>query len=734
MGFFSDVFGGLFSSSYKTSVSTSVSRVLLDSSIVPSVKTGVINSVISGDDQLVENVLEVLIAGLGTTTERMYQSAKKNYVYGLPSAQLISSTAGRSTIEDIIRAVIHPTASVMYSQAGTPNFLHRAWMGLVTNHGYDSNSNKLGALTTTKGTPVYLADIVVVTTPTTATSFPKESLVQWGVSAKAGYQPNKVSGFGTVILPTPSRLDPAALIEYAEVSYSWQEPVPVLVSGVTIQRNTTFTESFRIELGGLTSADDYMHVKYVYAGKEGYWLYKIGSGAQPSVDALFATAHTALGSFFPFIYFRHLSEATSSAPTSLAYKQSVKLTKYIGMKFDDISEGIHANPDVSKIDQAFLTMSVPPITSDPVERQYLFDFFSKLFFASGGSVEASSALNLLGSTDVGRVSLAIQDSRFSMALSCAGVFKNKRTGVAAAVGEYTSSYANDCYTYSHQITDAVYEEVKVYDLQLTYNMWGGYSTVGNDAGPTLLIPLDHSITNNYTTMVNEILYARSLHYVINARTRQEVKWYQSEFFQNLIYVAAIVITVWTWGSDGGALIAAVAAGTMTLSAALMIVAMGILKQVVIAAVITLFVEAVGVDVAFIVAIAAVMYGGFKAFEAGSIKGSPTALKLLEVSSNLAQGISSVSVKAMNGLYQEAQAFSLLADAKTKELEEKQKLLETTSILSPMVFFGESPNDFYNRTVHAGNIGMLGIDSISSYVTVSLTLPDIDATPFAAQTT
>jgi hypothetical protein len=39
-------------------------------------------------------------------------------------------------------------------------------------------------------------------------------------------------------------------------------------------------------------------------------------------------------------------------------------------------------------------------------------------------------------------------------------------------------------------------------------------------------------------------------------------------------------------------------------------------------------------------------------------------------------------------------------------------------------FGETPDEFYNRTIHAGNIGILSVDAVSNYVEMQLRLPDI----------
>jgi hypothetical protein len=133
------------------------------------------------------------------------------------------------------------------------------------------------------------------------------------------------------------------------------------------------------------------------------------------------------------------------------------------------------------------------------------------------------------------------------------------------------------------------------------------------------------------------------------------------------------------------------------------------------------------EIAFLVAIVAAVVGAYFAIDAGSIAGAPWAQDLLSLSSNLTNGIGDAIQAGMKSLQGEYQDFALFVEEQTKLLDEAKELLETDSILSPFVIFGESPNDFYNRTVHSGNIGIAGIDAITNYVDIALTLPKLPDT-------
>ena len=80
-------------------------------------------------------------------------------------------------------------------------------------------------------------------------------------------------------------------------------------------------------------------------------------------------------------------------------------------------------------------------------------------------------------------------------------------------------------------------------------------------------------------------------------------------------------------------------------------------------------------------------------------------------------------------------FSLMAEQKWAELEDVKNLLGKENLINPFDFigkeprisFGESPSQFYDRTIHAGNIGVLALDANSSFVEISLTLPKLPQT-------
>ena len=100
---------------------------------------------------------------------------------------------------------------------------------------------------------------------------------------------------------------------------------------------------------------------------------------------------------------------------------------------------------------------------------------------------------------------------------------------------------------------------------------------------------------------------------------------------------------------------------------------------------------------------------------------------MQVSSGLLDAVNSSISDTLADIQKEFTELASSMEKQYKVLEDAQKLLENNTFLQPFMIFGESPEDYYNRTCHAGNIGMVGIDAIHNYVDYSLTLPKISDT-------
>lgn len=747
---------GLFSSSTETRVGTTVSRAVPDGRLPHAAKTGTLKAIIGGDD-LVASITGELTDSLGQHVEQMYAWAQSSYLYGLPSGQFLSSTQGHAATAAVLavrEGVAATDILIEYCHISLPNLLHRGWMALVADHGWAPASNQLGGLSAIKGVPVYLADMVVVVPTALRAGLNPVVWEQWGLSARAGHTPaaplNGVD-LANLVGKSPVEFSDLASVAQLRVSYVWQAvetvdgtPQQVLHSG-----------QFTIVPAALDLLADYVQVKYTVGTTPKWWLYQTGTGTYPTLDALAAVPPQESGTFFPFAYFRYGRHSELADPSSASYLGNKKLTKLLGLNYDSIATAIDTNPDIGNVEQAMLLLAVPADTSDPLEQRYLYQFFDRMYAAADEQYASPTAWAIPAALNMNmylqRHALVIQDARFKLALVHAGIFKKRVVGQLGPVGSYHSATGNvqlpqsvlletdggtlattynitvPYHYYRYQVSAVLYDEIAVADLALAYDVYEGYYTLSdtNDQA-ILLVPLDHSLTVAYPLPERETLYARSLHYVFNSRVVTEVAWYQQAWFQDFLMVVAIMLTILSMGSDGGFFVQLAAAATAQAAALI------ILQQIVVGLLVSYafkqVAQAVGAKLALVIAIVAAVYGGAQAIEAGSLKGAPWATELLQVSTGLAKGVSATLADAFATLATETSTFQAQAQEQSALLEQAQSLLDSKSnLLSPLVIFGETPDDFYTRTVHSGNIGMVGIDAIGAYVDTALALPKLTDT-------
>lgn len=732
----------------KTFVGTQVSRVINDDMLPHAVLDGTINALFK-DGDINEFVLEELVHSIGVRAERMYAWAEAgNYVHGLPSGQYTNPAGEVSdAVDAVLESIEGAPVTIDYLQWAPPNSLHIGWLKLIADHGYDPATNQLAALSATKGTTVWLDDMRVSVGSDLLAQIAPRSLEQWGMAACAGYTPERSTGTDEtrrLVAPSPLLVDGIGTGEYLQVTYVWQ-------SGGVLSR-----DSFTIAVSGYEDQKNYFQARYIVAGVVKYWIYEDGAGTYPLLDVIYDRPIGSGGNFFPFIYFRHGKASISADPTSETYLDCKKLAKYIGMDYDAVAEQIDTNPDITDVEQAVLMFAVPASTTDPLERRYLWTFFNNLFLSQPeasryrSDTAASLAQDVLdhpvyfGATVA--PSIVIRDTRFSMAIQLDNIYKRRVAGSIGAVGSYDSGVSEEIGTttaqdhdgntvpidvavkfhyFRRQVSKGFYDEIRCANLRTLFHVFDGYDVIGDADDAILVIPLDHSITSTYTMTEREALYARGMHLVFNSRVVVKLEWYQTEVFEIFLIIVAVAMIIWSGGSGMQAAIALMEAGLYT-AAAMAIITM-VLEYVLFQLAFKLFVKLVGVDLAFLVAIVAAAMGVVGAVEAGGIGGAPMAQELLSVANGLVGAINKKVQVDMEDLLHEGQAFESYKKDQLKLLDSAQDLLKQDIHLNPFVIFGESPNDFYNRTVHSGNIGVVGIDAVSAFVESKLTLPKLTDT-------
>ena len=752
-----DLLGSILGARTDILVDTYISRLLPDDALPNSIKAGVLTAVL-GEKSVGTTLISTLRKSVATRAERAYIfGTSVDYPYGTPYKKLFSGVTAELIVKSTISKTLTSTPQFLYCYAGKPNYYHHAWSTLVQEYGYLTDTNQIGTLSTIKGAPVYLKDITVVLGSTNAKSPIKGSIDQLGVSPTSGATPSRTALSGRPF--TLTNIESTVWWDAIHIEYVWIEETQVTIDGVvSVKREEKEEKMFFFCVPGyntFTSALSYQ-VCYVYEGKPVYWTYEADSGTYPEIDGAYNNVYDSFGSFFPMLHFRHGGREVHPDKTTPAYLASKKLARHLGIEYDRLSDGIKKNPDVAAIEQAFVTLAVPAITTNIVEQTYLFDFFMTMFITKLNEIPelpgvpnsaywaalGKPATSHLSSTlSVFSLGLVIRDQLFEMSLGCTEIRKRTKVGAIGGVGFCNSSFGWEAptivvtsgssddietrvsmHTYRRQFSATMYDEIEVCGLNLTYKIYNGHNTVASGDHKNLLIPLDYAITQHYNILVREVLYARSLHLVFNSLTRQKIEWYQTTAFQGVMFIVAAVLAIESGGASMAQYQAMYTAGKITLFAIVMGITLSVLKYFFYQEVAKVAVREIGGEAAAIIAIALIARAGYNSYQVGSVAGAPFAKEMLFYSNLINSAVGSVSMEKLEDLRKEAEEFGVTNDIKKKELDAANKALQAHNVASSIVILGERSKDYFDRTIHTGNIGVLSIDCISSYVDIALMLP------------
>lgn len=744
---------GLFSSKKKTYVNTTVQAVFQENQIPNSLQTGVFKAVLNSGD-MTDYMLEESLNSINIKADAGFNWAKRNYTYGVPQSSLTTSVSAQSVVMHTLASLLHTTLTQDYYLFGPLNSLHWAWTQLVELYGYNGQTNELMGLSASTGYPVYLANIVATYRRSTFDSAVAHSdtgvFAQWGPAPSSGYRPNApmntLSGFGQYAAQSAYEVSDTSPDDYVTITYQFKDG-----SGAVINRGLT------LNMQTLDLDSDYHQVRYVQAnGHIGFFSYKDGAGTYPEIDSVQSTVFTDVGTYYPWTYMRFNKQnlGADALKTSKPYLDSVKWCNYLGVTYQTLVDGVQADQNVDDVQQALMLFGVDANAQSQVELEYLFNYFT-LLYENGIQVgePANSFSDFSSSPAQAQV---IQDAQFRMTLSYAGIKLQRRAGTLGVVGTCTGallsetsevSYTNTggrdgaglltqtintpYYCYCKQVTTGVYEEVRVYNPSLYYQIGGSH---GMSAGPgtkELLIPLDRAVVNGMSFRKREQVMCRALHMVVNTLVVVKSPWYSSGWFKVVMIIIAIAIAFFSAGGLSG-ISAAIAAATVT-SVAIAIVEY-ILISMVISYGLKIFVKVFGPEAGLIAAIALMAVGGYEASTAPTESLSAVwGERLLMVGSNLAKASTTEYGNLIQGVQQDMTDFGTYATGQFDALKTQQDQLGLNAYnheldfvtLQPMVVWGESPNDLYARTVHSGNIGVVSYDLVSGYVGQALTLPKLN---------
>lgn len=773
---------GLFSSKKKTFVSNSNVRVVQDEQIDDPYQKAILRAIFA-DEDITAHLVEGMLHSPGLKADQLFKYAEEHYPHGLPDASFVDARGGIEVIQPLLNSLAGREVHIEYAEIGGPDVVHLVREHLFQQYDWDYQTNNVQARSTLRGTPVYLEDIRV--------EFPineERVLVHrvWGdgggtdsfwrtvrESFHVGERINsgQLSGYNQVHYKEDVTHPQAVIMLVWEKEIEVAPPVldedgnqmaPALTEIELEREEITLDLSWAYEEGV-----SLFHVGYSYREgsriQYGFWTYMQGAGQYPELDTLHDLHFQDGGTYFPFIFFR--SErgnlAAEEHHDTEHYRAASKMLDYLGMDYQGLSDSIHENPDIKDVRQAIMTFSVPITSEHPLEQRYLYDFFNDLYQqnASANRGPRNVYSNMVNPTSEG---LIIQDADYKVMMTYREIRRKTVGGKIGAVGTYSSGLTNVTgpvtYTtreslgggefmerthirmgeiqsrfFRHQVSESFYTEILVLAPEFSYQLTRTRTIYRLLDSDDFLVPLNKQIVDQYSNKIKNELYLRSLHLVVNSVTTVRVKWYETSAFRFVLTVAAVVISAWTGFSDGGQLAAWVT--TLGVNATAAVVIAVIVQAVVVNIAFEWVAKQVGAEVAMVLAVVALVAGATDAFQAGGLQQATWAENLITLANGLMTGAESVFQDMIEGVQNEIVALNELQDLRREELDAAQDLLSTQSILDPwemirpkpLVFFGEAPGDYFERTVHSGNVGTWGYDAIEHYVDLSLKLPTFHST-------
>lgn len=540
-----------------------------------------------------------------------------------------------------------------------------------------------------------------------------------------------------------------------------------------------------LSLAGFTLKKAHFQAKYAFTGANGletrFLTIEYGANAVPTLDA--AIDQSAEPSqFLPFVLFRENKvNLLADAPESDQVKTAIKLCKILDIDYEAFNTGIHDttnNPKIGLVSEAVLLFAIPMTTTELIGQRYLFHFFD--FIAQNNTWELTLfdqiAMSLSTFNEALELSLAeherfiqrsivVADGRFSLQINWKGLSKKVKSGTIftgatgtkndysvtseiitvpypdyfdaimdfAFVDSSTGGYQYQVYTLKRQITPAYYEEIIVTGLDIVYPVAGERSLIPlEDQFDRLLIPVSNDIALEFFEILDRnTLYAQAMHMVFNSKEVKKLEFYETEFFRGLLFIAAFVITVASLGQAAPATVSffsslvvtyGVVAGTLlfaTLYAAFNYVVNELYAYIA---------EELGAEYTFWAAIAALVAAAY-----GASKGAVWADRLLMTTGNMQTTVTEQLRTELNQLQLEMDAFEQqIADDKDA-LDRAQNelgnpspvplMLELATKVEPFLIDGETPDEFYARTVNAGNVGAKLLDETATFVDTLLELPE-----------
>lgn len=456
-----------------------------------------------------------------------------------------------------------------------------------------------------------------------------------------------------------------------------------------------------------------------------FWIYELGTDTIPELEV--EVEDNLDSPFLPVVPVRedninlgpeskdgefiYDEDGQKIVPDTDLYRTSVKLCEKFRIGFDDVSREITGNPDVGSIDHAYIIFGIDIRSDTKPGKTFLFDFFEKLAFSTIGASE-----------------IEVRDAQYyKIRLTFDSCTSMDEVG---ELDEVEIEYSGSTMYLRAPTESGMYREITVVNpihINYVYQAHTVVTTLADSADEenyNFIVPLEYFIAQSAGSLFDrERLYVEAAKLVFNCYERKKLKWYQSGWFKIVLIIVAIVVTVFT--GAGGAFVAALEAG---ITATVLYLVQAVLISTLIKYGFQMLVEVLGVEIGILLAVIAAV----ASFMVGDTTGILSAENLMTASSGFIMGSDASLSADMEKLAEEMAAWTDEAQRLDDELNEAFEELDTDSFFNVYDFINagnifvpdEVPEEYFNRTIHTGNIGVGTLSVPENYVDNALTLPTV----------
>lgn len=501
-------------------------------------------------------------------------------------------------------------------------------------------------------------------------------------------------------------------------------------------------EDLVLETDEFTQSDkEYLHVIYAKESTPtilSVWFYDVENNTYPQISNNFFSA--SYNDYFPSIIIR--KDKVNTVDLNNEYStEAEKIVKYMGSDLKFITEQLLTNEEGQSdvVDDAFLTFGLN--IQDPYEGSinYLYEYFLRIYQDIPDSKSLFNSWYIDRSITKPEYSIKYTNDGFNSYIEWNYISYDEKVGTIPSkfqritnivssidIGKITLNRSE--LVLRKRLTENTYAEIVVHGLyhvsEIVNNKYVirtledslNKPTADNEADSGFYIPLSRTVVNSLQLKAKkQVLYAS---FIIPIYTVQvvKIKWYQRGAFKIVLYIVAIIVTIYTTDFSGSS-IQAVAA-----------IAANIVTSIIISQALRIVVDIIGIESALILAVVAaavaIYNGGY------SNTGLPWAADLLQLATLSFSAISAELQDAFKKLQTEISDF--LTDAQTlkEDIERAESLLDTSKydlldLKSGRLYFNpyETPDQFYTRSVYEQNPGVKSFDLLYNYVDRMLKLPE-----------